>query len=518
MNTEYKPEEIILQREQFAYGFIIEVLTQGLYPNKFHVIREYVQNSYDAILKWRRSSGDSGHGQIGIAVAPPSIFIYDDGIGMDHTKVNQYRYVGYSEKRAGEGVGFRGIGKLSGISVADKLIVTSSPVGVPERYKLVFDANEMLDHILELKQYGENIPLNDLIRIHTDITTEDEETSRHYTLVELFNVRTDSQGLMTEEKLEDYLSMNAPVDFDPGFPYADIVDEWLREYVPDYDTAPIYLNGSQIFKPYPQDLKLPQMRLIFDDSEQAQPSEEDSEHIAFYWYCEHAEKGQFDDRQRCGLRYRVKNFAVGDNWLPRRTWWTSRPHLAFYFFGEIHVCNPDVIPSSARDDFEQNEARERLYKLAQREIRLPLSRIASKSSARRRAREYVIRAEETVRSVRSALDAGQLPREVKLDKTYEVRRAVEEVKKRLPSAEEDFRERGEEIIKKGHELRKQLEGAEANEPIEGVYDIKKALNFGPDTARVYEIIMACLRDEFADEPKTYERLVKRVHISLEERY
>ena len=107
---------------------------------------------------------------------------------MDRTKVSQYRYVGYSEKRTGEGVGFRGIGKLSGISVADKLIVTSSPPGIPERYTLVFDANNMLTHILALKLEGKNIPLNELIRTHTDITTEDEERDSHYTMVELYRV------------------------------------------------------------------------------------------------------------------------------------------------------------------------------------------------------------------------------------------------------------------------------------------------------------------------------------------
>ena len=181
-DASYEPEQIVLQTEEYAYGFIIEVLTRGLYPDKLHVIREYVQNAYDAILGWRRASGESDYGRIEVKIAPPSIFIYDNGVGMDRTKVSQYRYIGYSEKRTGEGVGFRGIGKLSGISVADKLIVTSSPPGVPERYKLVFDASDMLAHILALKLEGKNIPLNELIRTHTDITTEDEERDRHYTI------------------------------------------------------------------------------------------------------------------------------------------------------------------------------------------------------------------------------------------------------------------------------------------------------------------------------------------------
>lgn len=43
---------VIKPEEEYAYGFMIEVLTSGLYPDVFHVIREYVQNSFDAIIAW----------------------------------------------------------------------------------------------------------------------------------------------------------------------------------------------------------------------------------------------------------------------------------------------------------------------------------------------------------------------------------------------------------------------------------------------------------------------------------
>ena len=54
MSIAHEPEQIVLQREEHAYGFIIEVLTRGLYPNKLHVIREYVRIP-------TKSSTSSGH-------------------------------------------------------------------------------------------------------------------------------------------------------------------------------------------------------------------------------------------------------------------------------------------------------------------------------------------------------------------------------------------------------------------------------------------------------------------------
>jgi Histidine kinase-, DNA gyrase B-, and HSP90-like ATPase len=363
---------VIKPEEEYAYGFIIEVLTSGLYPDVFHVIREYVQNSFDAIIAWRRMIGDSQAGNVQITTDSPSIFVFDDGTGMDRKKVREYRYVGYSNKSIGSSVGFRGIGKLSGISVAEKLILTTSPYGVAERYKLVFDAKTMLEHILELKQQGQNIPLNELIQKYTTLGTEKEDIDQHYTLIELHNIRQKSQLLLDQKELSHYLALNAPVDFDPDFKYRATVDEWLRTYVKDYDTVPVRVNGTRVYKYYLPNAKPPQREFVWSDednngtvptrytSSETNDSEEDTNTpklLAFCWYCEHEERGQFEDRQRRGLVYRVRNFAVGDNQLPRITLWKASPERAYYFFGEIYVCDPEVVPSSERGNFEENSAR-----------------------------------------------------------------------------------------------------------------------------------------------------------------
>ncbi len=510
----FQPDEIVVGREEVAYGFIIEVLTRGLYPNKFHVVREYLQNAYDAIMAWRLKTGDAGYGRIDIHIQNPSVFIYDDGTGMNLDKMNQYRYVGYSEKRTGEGVGFRGIGKLAGISVADKLIVTSSPAGIAERYKLVFDAQSMLSQILTLKMDGKNIPLTDLIRAHTSITTADEDPERHYTAVELYNIRADSASLKDLVSLREYLSFNAPVDFDPQFPYRETVDTWLREYVPDYDTVPVHLNGQPIYKPFVSDLKPPQQMFIWANDEQSQQEGGDSSDlIAFCWHCENKLKGQIADVAKRGLIYRVKNFAVGTNQLPRTTLWRYTPERAYYFFGEIHVCDTEIVPSSARDDFEQNNARQRLYKRGI-EISKSLNKVAGESSDVRRARDFILRAESIVTEVEDQFKAGHIPNEVKFDKMFQVRQAVNEVEKRLFNASDDYLDRGNHVIQRGKELVRQLDLSKPGESNVGVYDIKQTLGLGTEAARVYDIIVSCLEDELGDQPELYERVVRRIHATL----
>src|SRR3989337_2796083 len=113
--------------ERLAYGSVLEALSRGLYPDKRHVIREFVQNSYDGLHELKKLCPKEALRPIEVKLEPPSIFIGDFGIGMPEQKMRQYRYLGYSEKDRTEHAGFRGIGKYSGLAVAEKIIVDSSP-------------------------------------------------------------------------------------------------------------------------------------------------------------------------------------------------------------------------------------------------------------------------------------------------------------------------------------------------------------------------------------------------------
>jgi hypothetical protein len=377
----------------------------------------------------------------------------------------------------------------------------------------------MLAQVLALKLEGKNISLNDLIPAHSTITVEDEDSDSHYTMVELYKVRDDSKALKDHGQLAQYLGTTAPVDFDPEFPHAKTVDGWLRQHVPDYDTVPLSLNGQPIYKPYLTELKPPQMIFVLDQDDHSQQGGSRSEGVgqeflAFCWYCEHTEKGQLGDNLRRGLTYRLKNFAVGDNQLPRTTLWHSSPERAYYFFGEIHVCDPDIVPSSDRDNFEQNDARERLYARGA-QISRTLNRIAGASSDQRRATEFIAQAEDIVHRVQAELQAGQMLREMKLDRTVAVYNAVHNVRKRLRHAPVGFRERAEEVMTAGTHLLERLEGTLPQESPPTFYDIRESLRLGPEARRIYDVIVDCLREELMGQRDLYERLVRRIHAALE---
>lgn len=507
-------DNVLITHEDFAYGFIIEVLTGGLYPNKFHVIREYVQNSFDAICKWRKDPNFDQDGCVEIKFINNSIIIYDTGTGMDKAKVNQYRYVGYSEKKISEATGFRGIGKLSGISVAERIIVTSSMHGSSERYKLVFDAQGMILEIIDLKTKGENIPLTELIKKYTDVAKEVEEKGLHYTIVELNNIRSDSTSLLNEENLISFLGKNVPVSFDPTFAYGEEIHRKISERIDDYEIVDIKVNGTVVYKPYIDSCYPPEYEFVWDDGDGG----EEQSPIAFCWYCQNKESSQFEDKDKSGLLFKLKNFTIGDKFLTREKLFISTPERAFWFFGEVYINDSTVVPTSERNNFVQNEGRDRLYRKGS-EIGKTLSRIAGKFSEENRALQKLDETDSILQQVEREYEEGKISSDIKLEKVVTAYKAFEEIEKRfnkLPT--EAHKQKGRDLIKKGKDLVGKIEQTNNTEGNNSkIYDITKELSLNSQAIKVYKAIINILKDVLSDNSTLYEDLINKIHNRLREK-
>jgi hypothetical protein len=168
----------------------------------------------------------------------------------------------------------------------------------------------------------------------------------------------------------------APAPLDVSFPYSSKIQKELRENIPGFLSAEISLNGENLYKPFFANCSEPEFEtVLFDDKK--------PEVLAFCWYCQNQGKGQLDPKDDAGLIFRVKNIAVGDGQLTRRMLWKTTPERSFYFFGEIHVLDPEVIPSSDRTDFEDNNARDRLIQRCLRVSTILRKRAGEESEMRR---------------------------------------------------------------------------------------------------------------------------------------
>jgi molecular chaperone HtpG len=498
--------------EAFAYGSVLDALGQGLYPDKRHVIREFVQNACDAVRELQRATGTKPPAPIEVRIAKPSITIYDRGIGMDRRLMEQYRYVGFSEKDVDENVGFRGIGKISGIAVARKIIVTSSRLDVPKRFRVEIHADEMLAKV----QKDRNPPLESLMRDFTQLTTADDKKEKHFTLVELHDIRDDSIELYNTEWLRAYLQRNLPLPLDPAFPFGRAISDNLHMNIPDFFEVDVSLDGERLYKPYLANCLDPEFERVFADDTAEGPL------LAYCWYCMHASTGQFPEKETRGLVYRFKNFAVGSPQLPRETLWEASPERAFYFFGEVHALDNNLVPASDRDEFEDNHARKRMHQRCKRIARV-LNQKAYVASDRSRFDTVLGRTEASLAQRGRELDQRELPTEIRTDVQFEIRKALENVSERLKRAsgkraktarDTALIARGTKVQKRAARLLRRLSQADSEA---GFFDILKKVPLGHEAKALYRVVVEVLREELESEPARLERILKALHARIGQR-
>jgi len=523
-------------RDEYVYGHVLDALSGGLYPNKLDVIREYLQNSYDAIREYIRQSDSEEEKErkkseckVIISIKGGSLFIYDNATGMDFQTLNEYRKIGFSRRPFGEFAGWRGIGKAAGLSVVEKLIVTTCQ-GKGVTYQLTFDANEMIGEVHSLRSGGENIPFNELIEKYSSIKTI-KEGDEHYTSVELHKIKSDAVELLNHDRLKSHLSTIAPVPFNPDFKYKSEIEEQLEIAIEDYISINLYLEDDIIYKPYKSEWVEVEGEVITKiDEPQYMPiyDKEGENLIAICWYCMHSERGQIKTKINIsgvpvnvgGLLYRSHDIRIGDAYLTRKTLWRTTPERSLWALGEIHILGESVEPTSDRNDFIDNHSRYLLYEQC-RVIAQEISRRAGKLSDQSRAREKITEADNRIKDISAEVASKTVPKPLVPSYIYEATALKKEAEKRKPKTpEEELKIIADNVIKTADEIVKQLTDSLTNLTADAkVYsDITEELKISEEGRLVYEAIIEALQNYFANEPRTFEEIIRRIRKSLEDAF
>lgn len=97
---------------------ILSIITESLYDNPIVVFREYVQNSVDSIYK----SPNPEERKIKIWVDGSNVFFLDNGLGIEPERFyDEMVSIGASTKEKQKNLGYKGIGRLSGVPYCKKL-------------------------------------------------------------------------------------------------------------------------------------------------------------------------------------------------------------------------------------------------------------------------------------------------------------------------------------------------------------------------------------------------------------
>jgi hypothetical protein len=234
--------------------------------------------------------------------------------------------------------------------------------------------------------------------------------------------------------------------------------------------------------------------------------------LAHSWYCQNSDKGQLEPKDLAGLVFRVRNIAVGDGQLSRRMLWQTTPERALYFFGEIHVLDSTVVPSSDRTDFEDNHSRTQLADRCVR-IKSNLSRKDGQESAIRRFDEVLDKGLDVVSKRERDLKARQVPIELKEEVLFEVRQIEENVRKRLQGPKSTkATNRAKRLMGRTRRLLQSMR----KQP-QAFFDLSEEMKFDRRLSTLYEAVVEVLKEEFSDDPERLEKAIARVHKYVREK-
>lgn len=349
---------------------VLDVLTTGMYPDALDALREYVQNSYDAIRRAEMAGiykPNFGEVKVNIDIAKRELVIRDNGIGLPSGEARTTLLsIGASKKRVGIDAGFRGIGRLAGLAYCDTLVFSTASYDEPYETELTFNAAEIKNSIAATSRTAENETAADLLTRMTKHRLVDRKPGPPFFEVRLTGIDPKACPFLKVDEVKAYLRQVSPVEFNmQAFVYGKSkINPFLEQYNARRTinlTVSASSRDEAIYKPYKtyhQAGNKSDSRVEIDDIELAWDPSEPPRWIA--WLSKARDlKGVIANDDVRGIRFRSNNIQIGDGRTFSRIFekvQKSYTRMNGYYSGEVHVLDPNIVPNSRRDFFEDNEA------------------------------------------------------------------------------------------------------------------------------------------------------------------
>jgi hypothetical protein len=340
--------------KEYVGASLLDIVSGALYAQVLDVVREYIQNAFDA--KARR---------VHIVLRDQEIWIRDDGAGLDQAMLDQARKVAVSAKKPGD-VGFRGIGVYSSYNVADSLELITRPRGGSGVYVLRIDFAEMRAE-RERREADPSLGVLSLVDALEQFTVIEDfvgkvplDDNKAFALIRLTNPADHLKDALADESgLTAYLQAAIPLAFPKGHRHAKQIQKQLaakgielrRIHVA---LTPVGANPREVkasvhfFADAYEDLLPPAVREL----------RRNGKRLAVLWYCVHRKPTVLPKGVPAGFQARLNGFGIGDPSLARRFWGRAGAGILYrHLIGEIHALDPRLRPSAERSQFEDSQAR-----------------------------------------------------------------------------------------------------------------------------------------------------------------
>lgn len=343
--------------------FTLESLTTGMYNEPESCFREYIQNAVDAIdvaVQEKLLTVEESRIEIIIDDERKVISIKDNGIGICGNNARKTLLdIGNSSKLHTVNRGFRGIGRLGGLSYCKQLSFCTTVKGEDIKTIVTFDCERLRKLLIPGQSDGNT--LQSVIEAVTTVNILEEQESAHYFIVKMEDV-DDIASLLDLDMVKDYISQVAPLPYRKNFYWGSTIKQDLEAkgvFIAEY---PIFIGRSfehltQLYKPY---------KLTLDVSLRAGITKDEINGISFFnvldnkdialaygWYADSDFSGTLADDRLSGIRVRLGNILIGTS----RTLspYFKEPRFNRWVLGELYIVSPNLIPNARRDDFERND-------------------------------------------------------------------------------------------------------------------------------------------------------------------
>ena len=510
---------------------VLESLSTGMYSDPMTIYREYIQNSTDAIDK-AISIGliaqDEGKIHITVNQHKRYIAIKDNGTGVNADSVyNTLLDIANSQKDYRENRGFRGIGRLGGLGYSKKLLFVTSAKGENVKSTVEWDGDKFLKMLnVDNKDI---VTAVEVIEKSTSIKHEEEDADKHYFEVILEGVYSQFDELIDEQNVDYYLATVAPVHFDAQmFIHAQRINpeyETKRKPIECYN---IFLNkrAKPIYKQY---------RTNFNTGHQERTKKKDYiQDIAFFeermengellylgWYAITNFYGSVSNEYMRGIRIRKGNILVGGENTFSRFFPSEGDAANKWFIGEVYVYDPHVLPNAKRDDFERNEAYERLSKsltVHADRINREHRRLMSDYHSRIKSVETILTKRQ---SILSEINDGKVNSESKrenlLKELKEVETRLKKDQKELEkivvkeALKDSYRSTASKLLNQTEKAEKdivEIENIIVNAETATKYDLDSS--YSRDERKLYHKIVESIYSFFKEDMQTADKLKQKI--------
>ena len=342
--------------------FTLESLTTGMYSEPESCYREYIQNAVDsldtALIEGLLQTHDFRI-EIIVDSSRQEISVKDNGVGIKKDLVRKTLLdIGNSTKLHTTNRGFRGIGRLGGLSYCKKLSFCTTAVGESEKTLITFDCDKLKALLVPGQNTEHN--LQSVVEAVTDVRFMQEQSSTHYFIVKMEGV-DDISSLLDLEEVKDYVSQVAPIPFRDRFFWGKEIELQLSENGVSISEYPVFIGESfeslsQVFKPYKQRFEVNSRAGVSTDEILGlsffRINDSTQQLMAYGWYADTEFSGTLVDDRLAGVRVRQGNILIGDRDTLKPYYKEAR--FNGWAIGEVHVVSQNLIPNARRDDFEKN--------------------------------------------------------------------------------------------------------------------------------------------------------------------